>query len=77
MPGRMRYVQVELDNETYARLVGIAGSRGASLRHLVNQALAECISKYEGETEKDSILSLIGSVETKERDWSTRKDWRA
>ncbi len=71
-----RYVQTEVDSEIYARLLGIAMSRGTSLKQQVKQALEEFTKRYEGEAKKDSILSLIGSFETKEGDWSKRKEWR-
>lgn len=76
MPEKMRYVQAEVDSEIYARLVGIAMSRGTSLKQQVRQALEEFTKRYEGEARRDSILSLVGSFETKEGNWSTRKDWR-
>ncbi len=76
MPEKMRYVQTEVSTDIYSRLVGIARSRGTSLKEQMRRALEEFIVRYEGEPEKDPIFSLIGSYESREGNWSTRKDWR-
>jgi hypothetical protein len=76
MVEKMRYVQTDVSSDTYSRLVGIARSRGTSLKEQMRRALEEFIVRYEGEPEKDSIFSLIGSHKSPEGDWSTRKDWR-
>lgn len=73
---KKRYVQAEVDNEIHARLLEIARSRGTSLKQQAKLALLEYTKQYEGEANKDPFLSLIGSLDTMEGDWSTRKDWR-
>ncbi len=76
MKKNIRYVQTEVPPDLYARLLGIARSRGTSLKEQVSTALEEFVKRHHGEIEEDAILALVGSIETDEGNWSQRKDWR-
>ena len=46
------------------------------LKDVVREAIKEYVKKFEEEIERDSFFKIIGSFETKEGNWSERKDWR-
>ncbi len=71
-----KYVQTDVDYELHAKLVTISKLKGMNLKDIVREAIKEYVKKFEEEVEKDSFFEIIGSFETKEGDWSERKDWR-
>ncbi len=75
MQGR-KVVQTEVDATTYTRLKHLADRRAQPLKVVVREALRTYVDREEGRLDQDPIFQLIGRHKMKERDWSTRKDWR-
>lgn len=73
----VKNIQTKVDKALYARLKHLAEVEGKSIKEIVKRAISEHLQKHEGELKKDSLFKLVGSFETKEKNWSERKDWRA
>lgn len=71
-----KVVQTEVDSTTYTRLRHLADRRSQPLKAVVREALRAYVDLEEGRLEDDPIFEFIGRLKAKERDWSTRKDWR-
>jgi hypothetical protein len=71
-----KVVQTEVDQATHARLQHLAAKRDIPLKRLVREALSRYVEKEEGALESDPIRRLVGSLDLRAKDWSTRKDWR-
>ncbi len=71
-----KHVQTDVDYELHAKLISICKMKGKKLKDVVREAIREYVKKFEEEVERDSFFKIIGSFETKEGNWSERKDWR-
>ncbi|TLZ60769.1 MAG: hypothetical protein E6K13_07840 [Methanobacteriota archaeon] len=71
-----KVVQTEVDAATYTRLKHLADRRAEPLKTVVRDAVRAYVDREEGKLEDDPIFQFIGRLKLKERDWSTRKDWR-
>ncbi|HLF06815.1 MAG TPA: hypothetical protein VI893_06565 [Thermoplasmata archaeon] len=71
-----KVVQTEVDLATYGRLKHLADRRGETIKAVVKEAVKEFLDEEEGSFENDTFTKMIGTLRLKERDWSTRKDWR-
>ncbi len=71
-----KVVQTEVDTATYTRLKHLADRRARPLKAVLRDAVVAYVDREEGELEEDPIFQFIGRLKAKERDWSTRKDWR-
>ncbi len=71
-----KVIQTEVDSTTYTRLKHLADRRSQPLKAVARDALRAYIDTEEGRVEEDSIFQIVGRLKLKERDWSTRKDWR-
>ncbi len=72
---KRKYVQTELDMISYSKLRNLSEMMNITIKEAIRLAIMEYISKGEGETEDDSIFSIIGSLDLGREDWSERKDW--
>lgn len=70
-------IQTKLDKKAYAKLKYVSSLEKKTIKEAVREAVAEYVAKREGELEKDSFFKTLGSFETKEKNWSERKDWKA
>lgn len=69
-------IQTKIDKALYARLKHLTEIEGLSIKEIVKRAITEYLQRREGEVKKDPIFNLVGSFETREGNWSERKDWR-
>lgn len=70
-------IQTKLDKKSYAKLRYVSSLEKKTLKDAVREAIAEYVARHEGELEKDPFFKTLGSLETKEKNWSERKDWKA
>jgi len=71
-----KVVQTEVDASTYTRLKHLADRRAKPLKAVLRDAIRAYVDLEEGRLDQDPIFRFIGRLKAKERDWSTRKDWR-
>jgi len=73
---KVKNIQTKVDMGLYDRIRNMARIEGKSINEIVRESLAEYVTRHEGEVKDDPLLKVVGSFETKEGDWSERKDWR-
>jgi hypothetical protein len=73
---KVKNIQTKVDMGLYDRIRNMARIEGKSINEIVRESLAEYVTQHEGEVKDDPLLKVVGSFETKEGDWSERKDWR-
>jgi len=71
-----KVVQTEVDSATYTRLKHLADRRSQPIKAVLREAVRAYVDREEGPLDEDPIFQFIGRLKLKERDWSTRKDWR-
>lgn len=76
MRGR-KVVSTDVDSITYSRLKHLAARRSQPIEVVARDALRAYVDREEGRLNEDPIFQLIGSLRSKDRDGSSRKDWRS
>lgn len=71
-----KIIRTEIDSELHQALKRISHKEKKSLRKILKEALEDYVRKYRKDIENDTFFKLIGSIETKEGNWSERDDWR-
>ncbi|HLE47285.1 MAG TPA: hypothetical protein VI818_03225 [Candidatus Thermoplasmatota archaeon] len=69
-------VQTTLPEATYEALWRVSRAEKRPLKAVVREAIEEYLGRV-APTEKDPLFAFVGHGSLKEKDWSTRKDWRA
>lgn len=72
----IKNIQTKIDEALHTRLKHLSEVEGKSIKETVKKAISEYITRHEGEIKKDPIFKLVGSFESREENWSERKDWR-
>ncbi len=72
----VKNIQTKVDEVLYSRLRHLSESRRKTIKESVREAISEYLQRHEGRIKDDPIFKLVGSFETKEGNWSERKDWR-
>ncbi len=72
----VKNIQTKVDEILYSRLRHLSESQGKTIKESVKDAISEYLQRHEGRIIDDPIFKLVGSFETREGNWSERKDWR-
>jgi hypothetical protein len=73
---KVKNIQTKVDMDLYDRIRNMARIEGKSINEIVRESLADYLTRHEGQIRDDPLFKVVGSFETKEGDWSERKDWR-
>ncbi len=72
----IKNIQAKIDMALYARLRNMSRIEGKSIKEIMKNALSDYLSRHEGQIKDDPLFKVVGRFETKEGNWSERKDWR-
>lgn len=73
---KLKNIQSQIEMVTYLKLKRLSMIQKKSLKELIKEAIIEFTKRHETPVKKDSIFRIVGDFETREGNWSQRRDWR-
>jgi metal-responsive CopG/Arc/MetJ family transcriptional regulator len=73
---KVKNIQTKVEEALYTRLRHLSEVQGKTIKEMVREAISEYLEHHESKKKNDTLFKLVGSFETKEGNWSERKDWR-